>query len=140
MTAIIIAMIGGKVKISFRFFLETPTPERINPTEFLIIIDVARNILAIPKASGEKANIIGKGKFKALENADVHSSAGEGASCFLYLAINLGVKIPITVTKRPAITGYNHVKPVNSIFTIDVNIKIGVKIFIVNFTNLSRYC
>jgi hypothetical protein len=97
-------------------------------------------MLAIPKASGENANIIGKGKFKALENEEVHNSAGEGASCFLYLAINLGVIIPMIVTNRPAMTGYNQVKPLNSILTIDVKIKIGVKMFMVNFTNLSLYC
>ncbi|MCE7736030.1 MAG: hypothetical protein GPJ54_14200 [Candidatus Heimdallarchaeota archaeon] len=140
MNAKIIDRIGGKVKISLKLLLENPTPEMIRPTEFLIITDVARKILAIPKASGENAKIIGKGKFNAFEKDDVHNSAGEGATCLLYFAINLGVTIPIMVTNKPAKTGYNHVKPVNFIFTIDVNIKIGVKIFIVNFTNLPLYC
>ena len=138
-TAIIIEIIGGNVRISFRFDFEKPTPEMIKPTEFLIIIDVARNILATPSALGEKANIIGKGKFRALENDEVQSSAEDGLSCFLYFAIRWGVTIPIKVTRRPAATGYSQVKPSNSIFTIDVNIKIGVKMFMVNFTNLSLY-
>lgn len=139
MIAIIIAIIGGKVNISLIFSLDIPTPEITKPTEFRMIIDVARKILATPNESGDNAKIIGNGKFKALENADVHNSAEDGDSWFVYFEINFGVTIPIVVTSNPATTGNSQLNPLNSIFTIAVNIRIGVKIFIVNLINLSRY-
>lgn len=72
-----------------------------------MITVVAKNMLAAPRAFGDNAKIIGKGKLSALGKVDVQSSAGSGLSKFFTFEKRIGNPRPIPVIINPPIIGTN---------------------------------